>query len=692
MERSRRQPLVLISIVIIVISGIVFASTLLKKKSFEKGEYSASIRMEKKRQTALVGSRASVSLWLQNIGRMTWSSKTVNPCLLSYHLLDESGKVIQYDNQRFPLPFDVLPDQKVDMKIEVRTPLDGGEYILEFDLLREGISWFKDYGSKTGRARLKTISRNWPEADIPLSLEKGAFTKFESSVPEFDTLGKLIRLTLENNRLVFEGRSGRVSCFTPGAEYSQVWLRDANTILPVSVLYYETPYLISWLEEHLFYQNEDGSLQDWIDAGGGAGRNTTETDQESSAVQAAHRIFSILGPDWLKKMIGEQEIIHRLERALRFVLENRFDRSHGLITGAHTADWGDVDMVDPDEQAVVIDNRTRWTLDIYDQSMFYAASLRLSEMLLAAGEEQRASSWKIQAESIRQNADKRLWNEEEGFYKIHLHLENWEHGFDEDNMLAMGGNAMAILSGMAGRQKAASIIGNALERQKTFQVSTISGTLLPPYPENVFLHPLLDSPFEYQNGGQWDWFGGRLVLAMFREGFSNRAREKLIEIAAKNGINRCLYEWDDRMGTGRGSEDYSGSAGSLGQALFEGYFGILWTGDGFDLQPRLGRDSGRIHVYIPAADAFVAYEYAYFPQDERIELSFNSSTDKIGEVRMLLPWEELEGQTENGKAQSLLVRLDGNDSPFSILIINSDTYIALGTDFKRHTLSVRFVQ
>jgi hypothetical protein len=84
----------------------------------------------------------------------------------------------------------------------------------------------------------------------------------------------------------------------------------------------------------------------------------------------------------------------------------------------------------------------------------------------------------------------------------------------------------------------------------------------------------MNEPYQYQNGGQWDWFGGRLVLAMFEHGFSAQAREKLIEIAGKDLRNGGLFEWDTREGAGRGSDDYAGSAGSLARALFEGYFGF----------------------------------------------------------------------------------------------------------------------
>jgi hypothetical protein len=692
MKKSRKIFFSLFSVILLVAAGIYVTSSLLKKTKIGEKEYSALIQTNKKRISALEGERTAIYLKLKNTGRKTWSSRGSNPCFVSFHLLDDSGKIIQFDNQRFPFPLDVRPPQEFDLAVPVRPPLDAGEYVLEFDLLREGISWFKDYGSQTCRIDLKVTKRAWPEDNFLWSLEKGAFTKFHSSVAEFNTLGKLIRLTLENNRIDFKGRTGKVSFFTPGVDYPQVWLRDANTILPLILYFYESSHLTSWLEEHLSFQKADGSLEDWIDSSGESGKNTTETDQETSAVQSAHRVFTLRGPAWLKKRIEEQEIIHRLDRALLYVLDNRFDPKFGLVTGAHTADWGDVDIVDSDERALDVDDRTQWTVDIYDQSMFYLASLQLGDMFAAVGQEQKASFWRTQAETIRANTDKWLWNKEKGFYRIHLHLEDWEHDFDEENILAMGGNCMAILSGISGEEKAAAIIERILERQKTFQVSTISGTLLPPYPENVFRHPLLDAPFEYQNGGQWDWFGGRFIQAMFREGFSDQGREKLIEIAIKNMTHRCLFEWDDRLGTGRGSEDYSGSAGSLGQALFEGYFGILWTEDSFHLQPRLGRDSGRIHVFIPAADTFIAYEYIYFPEEERIEFSFNSDSETKGKIRLLSPWKDLGNESNEGKGPNLFVRLDEIEIPFSLQHLNSDTYIVLETDFKHHTLSIQKVR
>ena len=130
------------------------------------------------------------------------------------------------------------------------------------------------------------------------------------------------------------------------------------------------PYLQSWLEEHLAFQRDDGSLEDWIDSRGKADKNTTETDQETSAVRAAARITRISSaPAWLEKRIEGETILSRLERALRFVLDSsvrqspraRHRRAH---RGLGRCGYGRARTSGPSMST----HETHWTCDIYDQS------------------------------------------------------------------------------------------------------------------------------------------------------------------------------------------------------------------------------------------------------------------------------------------------------------------------------------
>jgi hypothetical protein len=469
-------------------------------------------------------------------------------------------------------------------------------------------------------------------------------------------------------------------------DYPQIWLRDANTILSSSRYFYGQAFLSSWLEEHLVFQKENGSLDDWIDSKGKSDKNTTETDQESSAVQAAFQIFNLLGPKWLEKPIDGIRIIDRLSSGLQFVWDSRKNEGLGLIIGAHTADWGDVDLVDSDQKAIYVDDRTPWTADTYAQSMFYEACLNLGAMWEALGEKRRMAFWQEKAGAIKNNTNKWLWQDDKGFYKVHVHLDSLLHDFDEEDMFAMGGNTMAILSGLADEEQSRRIILEAMKRQEEHNISTISGTLLPPYPKNFFKHPLLDDPYEYQNGAQWDWFGARLIFAMFQKGLSRKATEKCLEIIQKNMDNRGFFEWDNKEGIGLGSDFFAGTAGSMGKALFEGYFGIKLKWDDLIIEPKLGRESAHIQIYQPTNDLFVDYDYRFDENANKVTMKFSSNFPEKGTVRILNPW--FSPLDSDGHNNQLEVFLDGEAVGFKRERKNQDEFLIIRSDLLQHIVEI----
>jgi hypothetical protein len=640
-------------------------------------DYNSWIEPETRVLTAQEGERIPFRLQIKNRGKKAWRSVGEYPSFLSYHLyLRDNYRTVRFDNRRFPLPHVVEPGETIDMEIILRAPIEAKRYILVFDMVREGLEWFREYGSRIGVTRLDVTEREWPEDK----------TTFHSSQQEIDNILKIIRLTLHQNEVSFDGKTGKISGFAPGVDYPQIWLRDANTILSGSRYYYGQAFLSSWLEEHLAFQKENGSLEDWIDSQGKSDKNTTETDQEASAVQAAFQIFNLLGPRWLEKPIDGIKIIDRLDAALEFVWNSRRDERIGLIMGAHTADWGDVDMVDSDQEAIYVDDRTHWTADIYDQSMFYQACLNMAKMWDALGEKNTMVFWQKKAGETRDKTNKSLWQDDKGFYKVHVHLDSLRHDFDEEDMFAMGGNTMAILSGLADEEQGRKIILEALKRQEAHQVSTISGTLLPPYPKNFFKHPLLDDPFEYQNGAQWDWFGARLIYAMFQDGFSRKATQKCLEIIQKNVDNRGFFEWDNKEGVGRGSDFFAGTAGSMGKALFEGYFGIKLKWDSLIIEPKLGKESARVYIYQPANDIFVEYDYAFDENSDKITLTFNSNFPSEGTLKILNPWYSPRDKEE--RIDEFQVFLDGEEVEFEREKINRDEILTIQTDFFQHVLTI----
>ena len=657
--------------------------------------YRADVRSPEKEIAAYEGETAGLTLIIKNRGSAPWESNGGAPCLVSYHVLNAGKRILRFENPRFSVPGKIRPGQETRLAVVIKAPLDSGDYYVEFDLLVEGRTWFKDQGSTTLLVPLKVTGRNWPENNLDPALDDGAYTKIVSSVPEFNSLMKLIRITLKHNEVAFPGKSGPIEGFAAGAGYPQIWLRDANTIIPASMYYYPLPYLDSWLSEHLTLQKPDGSLWDWVDSRGAVDKNTVETDQEASAVQAGFQVFRIAGKGWPAKSVGGSRIVDKLEEALSYVMKDRFDPGSGLITGAHTADWGDVEAEDAGRSALYLSSTSHRTLDIYDQSMFYEAALNLAAILDAVGQGKKAEVWRSRAEGIKERANSRLWMSDKGFFRVHVHVDPYRHDFTEDDIFAMGGNVQAVISGLAagaGADKSRRIIERALAGQKAFGISTVSGTLLPPYPGGFFRNPAMDEEFEYQNGGQWDWFGGRLVLIMFESGFSREAREKLIEIARKDIANGGLFEWDTKDGAGRGSDFYSGSAGSLARALIEGYFGIRISGPHLEISPRLGLDAAKVRVHVPASGRFLAYDYRADKKALRIRLEFICDDGSSPTISILNPWVSLQsGRTSEG-SPDLEVRVNGGKVRFRVDRVGRDEYIRLDTlttRFKKGIVEVR---
>ena len=244
-------------------------------------------------------------------------------------------------------------------------------------------------------------------------------TGYSSGNESLNRLQDFFQLALKTTEKHFQGQQGLVKGFGAGSAYPQIWLRDSATVIPVSRYYYSAEYLTTWLEEHLSYQREDGSLNDWIAAGGesdflpgaprakevyrarnavgsgtitiSADKNTTEADQETSAVDAAYQVFQITGNlKWLSKNIKGHAIVNRLDRSLEYLLKARFDSGHGLLSNAFTADWGDVSPLYSDQRAIYLDDKTPLVAALYTNVLFYRAAGQLHEIYRALGQNKKS--------------------------------------------------------------------------------------------------------------------------------------------------------------------------------------------------------------------------------------------------------------------------------------------------------------
>lgn len=76
---------------------------------------------------------------------------------LGSHWLNASGQVAAKQEGRSPLPADLAPGQETTLSFNVAAPAESGEFVLEIDMLQEGVAWFGGKESRTFRARVTVV-------------------------------------------------------------------------------------------------------------------------------------------------------------------------------------------------------------------------------------------------------------------------------------------------------------------------------------------------------------------------------------------------------------------------------------------------------------------------------------------------------------------------------------------------------
>lgn len=498
---------------------------------------------------------------------------------ISYHVRDLAGRMVRFDNRRFDLPAPVRPGGTARFEIPAYFSLEPGRYRLEWDLVREGDFWGRDKGWETGTVELDLrplVAPEFRRAWLP--------TFWESGSAGIDREQYLLRQVFRNNEI---RRGGTLFGFAAGSDYPQLWVRDFATMLPYARFFYPPAEMGAVVDRFLLAQTPAGEVQDWVDAIGRCDKNTVESDQESSLVLAAWQV-ALDDPAWLSGRLAGTTRLRRLDAALEWLWRERRDPERGLIWSGLTADWGDVERSYADQRAVKLSDRSRRTFSIYAQSLFIQAAQKLSRMAERLGDGLLAGKWRQRGGAVAAESRRQLYLADEGYFVVHRVANGEELFRQEKGILAVGGNAEAMRAGLMTRDEIARFLRVLEERRRELGLRTVSFTLLPPYPEGFFAHPLLRVPWSYQNGGEWDWIGGRLVSALYHHGFRREADGYLEEIVAKNLADMNVFEWSDRGGGGRGALFYAGAAGVIGEAILSGRLGLQEEFDRYLIAARGG--------------------------------------------------------------------------------------------------------
>ena len=104
-------------------------------------------------------SRVTIRVAVRNAGSAVWLARErgLSPLQLSAanHWLDAGGVVVTNDDGRGALPRDLRPGEEIEITFAINAPRRPGDYLLEIDMLQEGVSWFALKGSRTLRVPVK---------------------------------------------------------------------------------------------------------------------------------------------------------------------------------------------------------------------------------------------------------------------------------------------------------------------------------------------------------------------------------------------------------------------------------------------------------------------------------------------------------------------------------------------------------
>ena len=370
--------------------------------------------------------------------------------------------------------------------------------------------------------------------------------------------------------------------FYAGSGYQMVWSRDLNTFIELSCEEYDNDIIRENLLMFFHFQLENGEMLDgyvpkeaftWGDphpyesttAPAHTGfKNTVETDQETSLVQAIYKFISKTNDrSILDEEVAGRTVFDRLAYSIDYLLTERYSKKYGLITGATTFDWGDVQV--EGGTIVDVDSLTHWSIDVYDNAMLSIALGNMADLTSSGDDKKKYAELQT---SIKSNIRKHLWDTQNNKFIPHIYLDGspFPDDFNENQIHYHGGTAVAIEAGILNKDEISNVLTQLKSNVELSGAPSIGLTVYPPYPVNV-LGENISKPYQYQNGGDWTWFGGRMVQQLIAYGFVEEAYVLSKPMMNRVLVNGGFYEWYDIDGTPQGSADFKGSAGVLAKSV-----------------------------------------------------------------------------------------------------------------------------
>ncbi len=93
------------------------------------------------------GAAVPLTVSVRNTSPVVWPNDWF--VTLGNHWRGSGGEMLRLDDGRASLGAPLHPGEAIELRLVARAPADPGTYLLELDLVVEGVSWFSDRGSPT---------------------------------------------------------------------------------------------------------------------------------------------------------------------------------------------------------------------------------------------------------------------------------------------------------------------------------------------------------------------------------------------------------------------------------------------------------------------------------------------------------------------------------------------------------------
>ena len=131
----------------------------IKHEPLPDGGFRASLKLINPVSVLTAGQKVDFMVLVKNDSNIVWPARERSggsfQVSAGNHWLDHNGNMIINDDGRAALLQDLRPAQEVQLKLTVNAPKEPGSYLLEVDMLQEGVAWFGTRGSPTVRIPVK---------------------------------------------------------------------------------------------------------------------------------------------------------------------------------------------------------------------------------------------------------------------------------------------------------------------------------------------------------------------------------------------------------------------------------------------------------------------------------------------------------------------------------------------------------